>query len=91
LSSDFVKTLLLQILIAAAVGLIITFFVYMGSRNNPKRYRPGRPFTFRPVWFLAAPERQARSGAISPRRELVRSAGIRPGRAKETGGASDRW
>jgi hypothetical protein len=34
-----------------------------GGRAQSKRYRPGRPFTFTPVWFLSAPERLHPDGA----------------------------
>jgi len=36
----------------------------MGGKKDTKRYRPGRPFTFAPVWFLSAPERQSRAGIL---------------------------
>jgi hypothetical protein len=88
----FEYMLLIAIATAVGVGLVITALVYSGNRQISKRYRPGRPFEFRPVWFLAAPDRQIRSTSAS--RELVparRLPAARPARAKETGGASDRW
>jgi hypothetical protein len=89
----FVELLLLAFGGAVAAGAVITALVYAGNRQESKRYRPGRPFEFRPVWFLAAPDRQVRTGRTG--RELV-PAGRSPqtarsARAKETGGASDRW
>lgn len=90
---DFVTTLLILTGTAAGVALVVYGLVYMGSARGKKRYRPGRPFEFTPVWFVSAPERQARAG-ISASRELVQaepSAPARPGRPRETGGASDRW
>jgi hypothetical protein len=85
-----------------AVVLVITALVYGGSTRTSKRYRPGRPFEFTPVWFLSAPEQlSGRTDAVSlpagpPRPELE---GRRPGEPAEgpllaaqlTGGASDRW
>ena len=89
MSQEFVKTLLLLIGVAVAVGLVIAALVYSGGSRRSKRYRPGRPFSFAPVWFLSAPEHQARS-AVRPGRELTKSSGqVVPARA--TGGASDRW
>jgi hypothetical protein len=89
LSQEFVRTLLLLIGAAVAVGLVIAALVYSGGSRRSKRYRPGRPFTFAPVWFLSSPEQQARSAA-RPGRELTRSSGqVVP--ARGTGGASDRW
>jgi hypothetical protein len=81
-------------LIAAAVGvfIVVTGLVYVGTARRSKRYRPGRPFTFTPVWFLAAPERQARAG-VTPGTDLATRSGAlaRVTRPRETGGASDRW
>jgi hypothetical protein len=98
LNQDFLRNMLFLIGIAIATFLLISLFVFVGGGSrNPKRYRPGRPFHFKPVWFLSAPEQQARAGLSSPvtaaGRELVAGA-ARPGRVArpaETGGASDRW
>jgi hypothetical protein len=93
LNRDFVTTTLILIGIAVGVAVVIYGLVYAGGSRGAKRYRPGRPFTFTPVWFLSAPERQSRAG-IAAGRELVAAppanAG-RPARVRETGGASDRW
>ncbi|GLZ75842.1 hypothetical protein Afil01_06490 [Actinorhabdospora filicis] len=50
--------------IPLVVVLIIVGLVY-GPSGGPKsrRYRPGRPFTFTPVWFLARPEEMSLTGA----------------------------
>ena len=87
----FVELLLLAFGGAIAVGAVISALVYAGNRQESKRYRPGRPFDFRPVWFLAAPDRQVKT--VRTGRELVpaRRSPARSARAKETGGASDRW
>jgi hypothetical protein len=88
-SLDFAKLLLVLIGIAVALGLVIAAFVFMGGKKDTKRYRPGRPFTFAPVWFLSAPERQSRAGILGEA-----PAGPPTGRVarpRETGGASDRW
>ncbi len=94
MSQEFVKTTLILLGIAVGVTLLVYAMVYAGGSRRAKRYRPGRPFVFTPVWFLSAPERQSRAG-ISASRELApasppavagRTAGPR-----ETGGASDRW
>jgi hypothetical protein len=80
-------------LLAAAIGvfLVVTGLVYVGTSRRSKRYRPGRPFPFTPVWFLAAPERQARAGVVAGTDLVTRSAIGRAVRPRETGGASDRW
>jgi hypothetical protein len=38
---------------AAFIGLVAAI-VYGGSARRAPRYRPGRPFHFQPVWFVAA-------------------------------------
>ena len=50
--------------IPLAVVLIIVGLVYGPSTGSKsRRYRPGRPFTFTPVWFLARPEEMSLTGA----------------------------
>jgi hypothetical protein len=90
LNQEFARLLLLLIGIAAGVALVVYVLVYAGGSRRAKRYRPGRTFEFTPVWFLAAPERQAVAG---PGRELTTApaGGGTPARPRETGGASDRW
>jgi hypothetical protein len=49
-----IETVLLFIGAPAAITAVLAGLVYgAGSRRSP-RYRPGRPFAFAPVWFLAA-------------------------------------
>jgi hypothetical protein len=55
--------LLVFVGIPAAVVVVVYGAVYGTSgRRSSKRYRPGRPFSFAPVWFLAAPEKVVDSG-----------------------------
>jgi len=89
------------VLPALAVVLVVTMLVYLGSSRRGKRYRPGRPFEFTPVWFLSAPEQLAGDGGPvaalpqGPRRaELASAEGpvlAQPESIQQTGGASDRW
>ncbi len=92
MSRSYVETLLVLIAIAVGVLLVVAALIYAGSTRGGKRYRPGRPFSFTPVWFLSVPERQIAAGLKGPR-ELTSSLGAAPYRARhgETGGASDRW
>ncbi|MBO0868814.1 MAG: hypothetical protein J2P15_09640 [Micromonosporaceae bacterium] len=94
--------------IPAAVVLLVYALVYgAAGRRSSKRYRPGRPFTFAPVWFLAS-SREATEVARMTEAEAhpVTAGGIRPPLPPaataadgeriataygETGGASDRW
>ena len=93
-------TLLVFVGIPAAVVLVISGLAMAGRSRSAKRYRPGRPFDFTPVWFLSSPEQLADSGgAALPAGEQVpalTSGAIekaQSGRvpAGATGGASDRW
>lgn len=96
------ETLLIFVGIPAATVLVITTLALAGGRGRgggAKRYRPGRPFDFTPVWFLARPEQLAdptggtlTAGAQAPAlaSRKLEKAGVEPP-ANGTGGASDRW
>ena len=50
-----------------AVVALVYILVYASSgRRTSKRYRPGRPFVFAPVWFLSAPDRLNGAAASKP-------------------------
>jgi hypothetical protein len=89
--------------IAVVYGLV---FASEGRRGGGKRYRPGRPFQFQPVWFLSAPDRVAGAEAaphkalpVGRERAAVLAGGSEaagewpgnPAQQSATGGASDRW
>ncbi|SCL17894.1 hypothetical protein GA0070616_1382 [Micromonospora nigra] len=96
------ETLVVFVGIPAAVILVVAGLAYVGgggSGGGAKRYRPGRPFDFTPVWFLGRPEQLADSAgtalaagaqapALTSRKQ--EQAGVEPP-AGGTGGASDRW
>jgi hypothetical protein len=90
------------------VILVVFALVYgTSARRSSKRYRPGRPFTFTSVWFLAAPDRVASEGTAAaalpaagqrpalPAGPLLAQAADAPQAVAaahgETGGASDSW
>jgi hypothetical protein len=52
-----VQVLLVFVGIPVAVFLLLAAAVYGLSSRRSRRYRPGRPFDFQPVWFVAAAER----------------------------------
>lgn len=94
------ETLLVFVGIPALVIVVITGLGMIGRGQANRRYRPGRPFDFAPVWFLSSPEQLAESagvalppGAQAP--ALTSSeAAHKPetaARVGVTGGASDRW
>lgn len=90
MSSEFARLLVILIAIALGFAVILGALVHLaGLRRANKRYRPGRPFTFTPVWFLSAPEEQSRAGITRALTEAT--LGGRVTRPRETGGASDRW
>nr|WP_306839801.1 hypothetical protein [Catenuloplanes nepalensis] len=60
-----------------------------GNRRKEKRYRPGRPFEFTPVWFLSSPGQLAGRLAITSSTPAGDDAAANP--HGPTGGASDRW
>jgi hypothetical protein len=93
------------VLIFAGIPAVVIAAVYAAvysttARRADKRYRPGRPFEFAPVWFLAAPGPLAGSSpdgarqltgagpllALPPGSEQPATPGHR-----EVGGASDTW
>ena len=80
---SIIETTLVFAGIPAAVILLVAAAVYAGGSRRSKRYRPGRPFEFTPVWFLASPAKAAPGAAL----------GVEGTQAAhgETGGASDRW
>ncbi|MBM2623542.1 hypothetical protein JIG36_49430 [Actinoplanes sp. LDG1-06] len=81
---------------AAVIGLIAALSM-AGTRDEKqpdRRYRPGRPYDFKPIWFLAAPEQVVGGGPAQPALtggpvlEDSSGARVKPG---STGGASDSW
>lgn len=101
---SIIETTLIFAGIPAAVILLISGAVYAGGSRRSKRYRPGRPFEFTPVWFLAAPEQlteAAHARELTGARRAELTAGGEASDATEwsgdkaqphvIGGASDRW
>ncbi len=66
----------------AAASLLALLVFGAGARRTP-RYRPGRPFAFSPVWFLASP-----TGDSAKNRKAL-TADTRP--AARKGGARGTW
>jgi hypothetical protein len=105
LGLSIIETVLVYVGIPVLVILVITGLVFAGDvrRGGNKRYRPGRPYEFRPVWFLSAPhlvgqgpdEHKALRGgdapAALPAGAPAEWAARKPAEQRATGGASDRW
>jgi hypothetical protein len=79
------ETLLIFAGIPVGVALVVTGLVYAGGGRRSKRYRPGRPFDFQPVWFLSAPERTGPEPARSDRHAVAAG---NPGHALPAGAPS---
>ena len=95
--------MLIYLIIPAGVIALVATLSLAGSRSEKpdRRYRPGRPYKFQPIWFLASPEQVtghdqpalAGSGhgqAALTGPVLEDSTGARV-KAGPTGGASDSW
>lgn len=91
------ETLLYLVGAPLAVSAIVWALVYRRGPGPAKRYRPGRPYRFAPVWYVA---NHGDAGAGGGREQLEAErdrralpGGERPGGAPHpgVGGASDRW
>ena len=95
------STVLVYVVIPVGVIVLVASVVLSGSDRSrrARRYRPGRPYDFQPIWFLASPERvlsgqpaltgHASAPALEPGViEDSSGARVRPG---PVGGASDSW
>ena len=93
------STVLVYVVIPVGVIVLVASLVMSGSDRSrrARRYRPGRPYDFQPIWFLASPERvsvaadghRATAPAIEgPILEDSSGARVLPG---PVGGASDSW
>jgi hypothetical protein len=86
-----IETVLIYAGIPALVIVVVFGLVFTGQtrRGGGRRYRPGRPYEFRPVWFLANTGRTA-GGELAltpaPSGEWPATAG-----QSGTGGASGTW
>ncbi len=88
-----VETVLIFVGGPVAVIAIVTGAVYLGSFRGNRRYRPGRPFEFAPVWFLASPQGSGSEAAGDGQPDPGGRAWppSEPAQRAGTGGASDRW
>ena len=88
------ETVLVFVGIPLAVVLIIFGLVYgLDARSGGKRYRPGRPYSAAPVWYLAN-KRSAEPAPSSSHGHEVTAApegDLATVHYGETGGASDSW
>lgn len=94
------NTVLYFVLLPTALVVLVAALSLLGggAERRKRRYRPGRPYDFSPIWFLAAPERvrpdvPGASGSPSQSRAITSGVAETGGRTLmgATGGASDRW
>jgi len=96
---SILSTVLVFLIIPAGVIILVASLVLAGSdrTRRTRRYRPGRPYDFQPIWFLASPERVGGAGGSGHHAHLAiegpvledsTGARVKPG---PTGGASDSW
>jgi hypothetical protein len=73
-----VQTVLVFVGIPAAIIAFLFLAVYGRSLvRQPNRYRPGRPWTYGPSWYVPHPEAVAHTGGQTP--------------TTAVGGASGEW
>ena len=93
--SLFNTVLFFVILPLAIVAVVAGLALAGGAGRRARRYRPGRPYDFTPIWFLASPDQVkpvgggARAHAPAIESGVVETGARAPIGA--TGGASDRW
>lgn len=60
------ETILVFVGIPLAVILLFALLIYGASSRRARRYRPGRSFSFTPVWYVAG-----RDNAVAPTAEIT--------------------
>lgn len=81
-----VETILVYVLIPAAIYGVIALCTLGPSRVSSPKYRPGQPWTYEPVWWSA-------SGVVDPRQTGVPTEQAPPHPSVRTarGGARGNW
>lgn len=92
------STVLVFVVIPVAIVGIVAALVLSGGDKGRKsrRYRPGRPYDFAPIWFLASPEQVSTAVGGHGQRPALAAAHPEDSHGERvlpglTGGASDRW
>lgn len=86
------------VVVPAAIVAVVWTLASLGGPRAQKRYRPGRPFQFTPVWYVAnhrhGPRTEAVAAYAAAQPELTateQAPAEVQARQPRTGGASDRW
>lgn len=89
------ETLLVFGGIPLAVILVVCAWAFASSARSAPRYRPGRPFTFTPVWYLAEGSAWVPDGTALPAGSTGAGEVGSPSKAStsdaEPGGARGTW
>ena len=87
------EQVLYLVVVPAAIVAVVWALASVGGPQSRRRYRPGRPYEFAPVWYVAnhrpgsEPAGTARAALTAGPTGTSDGTGM-PG---ATGGASDRW
>ena len=54
---NIVETALVFVGLPLGAALVLAAAVYGPTMMRPNRYRPGRPWTYEPVWYVGSPHR----------------------------------
>ncbi|HVV18478.1 MAG TPA: hypothetical protein VHF06_03535 [Pseudonocardiaceae bacterium] len=82
-----VQTILIYVLIPAAIYGVIALLTLWPKFVRGPRYRPGQPWTFEPVWWTA-------TGAVAPEQTgaaTTETAAADPSVSTARGGARGNW
>jgi hypothetical protein len=94
------NTVLVFVVIPVGIILLVASLVLAGGdrTKRTRRYRPGRPYDFQPIWFLASPERVtgAVGGADGHHARAIEAGVLEDSTGHRVlpgpvGGASDSW
>ena len=73
----------------AVIGIIFALVYASPGGRGTKRYRPGRPYPYAPVWFLARPEKDGPAGRAALTSGHGNASGHAAERAELTAGDDD--
>ena len=86
------EQVLFLVVVPVAIVAVIWALASIGGPQSRRRYRPGRPYQFTPVWYLANHRPGVPAGGAAGRPALTAGpTGSGTGPQGTTGGASDRW
>jgi hypothetical protein len=92
---NIVQTALVYVGIPLALALILAAAVYGRTAVAPGRYRPGRPWTYDPVWYVghphSIPTRPILPAGSTPAQALTASVMASVDQEATMGGASGEW